>query len=102
METSRCAGSGPGGLFAGPTWPPLLTRDCAVCDRKKDGSGNEVAELLLEAVQDARLGLAHGGGGDPQVGGDLVGRTALQDHAAKGLPGALLKLGADQLDGPAV
>ena len=62
----------------------------------------QVAELLLEPVQDARLGLAHGGGGDAEVGGDGGARLPLDRGPPERLPGALLEFAADQLQRPVV
>ena len=59
----------------------------------------QVAERFLQLVQDARLGLAHGGGGHAQVRGDVHGGTAVDDGPPEHLPGALLELAADLVEG---
>src|SRR5262245_59054249 len=59
--------------------------------RNPSASGDQVADLLAEAVQDARPGLADGGGRHVQVLGDDGGRLAIDGGAPEGLPGSLLE-----------
>ena len=58
---------------------------------------DQLAELLFEAVQHARLGHADGRGPDPQAGGDLGRGMPLDGREPERPPGPLRDLAADQL-----
>ena len=58
---------------------------------------DQLAELLFEAVQHARLGHADGRGTDPQASGDLGRGMPLDGREPERPPGLLGDLAADQL-----
>jgi hypothetical protein len=62
----------------------------------------QIADLFLEAAQDASLGLADGDRRHAQFGGERGGRTAVQNGTAERLPGTFLEVAAQQGQGPLV
>ena len=63
---------------------------------RASASGDQIADLLTQPVEDARLGLANGGRCDAEVGGDDVGRLAGDGDTPKRLPGAFLEFATHQ------
>ena len=60
-------------------------------------SVEQVADLFAEPSKDARLGLAYGHGGDPELNGDIGRLAIINGGEPEHLPGAILELAADQL-----
>ena len=53
---------------------------------------DQVAELILEAAENPRLGHADGGRADPQAGGNVGRRLTLDGGEPERLPGPLFDL----------
>src|SRR4051794_8548843 len=65
-------------------------------------SSDQLAHLLLEAAEHARLRLADGIGRDPQLQGDLRRQPVLDRHTPERRPGPVLELVLDLPEGPSV
>jgi hypothetical protein len=63
----------------------------------RGASGDQLAQLLLEAAQHPRPGLTDGVEVQAQLGGDLGGLPTLHRHPPEGLPRPLLEPPADSL-----
>src|SRR5262245_13495645 len=63
---------------------------------RKRPLGNEVSNFVLEPTQDARLSLAHSGGGDTEIGSDVRNGVAINRRPPERLPGATFKFRLDQ------
>ena len=98
----------------------LLMVECARCDsilakviaeggasRRQDRfvlirSGDQIADLGPEPMQDARLGLTHGHGRNAKGHRHISRGTVIDDGQPEHLPCTIFKVRADQLEGPAV
>ena len=87
----------------------LQQRECEACDRvsgtsqaRRERSGNQLAHLLLETAEDARFGLADGGGRHSQHVDQCARQAAFDRGQPERLPGPFLKLAAHLFDGAAV
>src|SRR6516165_4933877 len=75
---------------------------CHIAERKamrNTCSLDEVADLHLEPVENARLRLANGGRAHAQLGGDGNGGLAVDGSPPERLPGPRLELVAQQMQG---